>query len=362
MRPRPGRFDQVIPAIIEHDAVSNHTFEAQRLLRAMGFESEIYAAIIGPGTSGRVRPIEDLDDVGARQWLLYQCSIGSPVAERFAAHSGPKILDYHNITPAELVERWIPPLGAESRLGRSQLAKLAPLVEGSFADSAFNAAELASFGFVDPTVVPVLIDAANREMSPDPIVLDRLNSHSGSKWLFVGQVAPHKAQHDIVTAFAVYRELFDHHPELWLVGREMGHGYRSALERYIKALGLSESVKMPGSVPTAELAAYFEAADVFVCLSDHEGFCAPIVEAMSRGLPVIGYATAAVPSTVGAAGVLIDDKDPLFVASVVHELLADAAALAEFEALGRARANELSLERARASFCATIERLSGNRG
>ncbi len=220
----PRRIDQLIPAIIEHDAVSNHTFEAQRLLREMGFESEIYASIIGPGTAGRVRPIDEMPAGAADEWLLYQCSIGSPVADRFLAHPGPKMLDYHNITPAELVERWIPPLADESRLGREQLRVLAPAVAGSFADSPFNAAELATFDFVDPAVVPVLIESANRDAVADSELLGALQRLPGTKWLFVGQIAAHKAQHDIVTAFAAYRELFD--PRGPVVARRAGDGPR----------------------------------------------------------------------------------------------------------------------------------------
>jgi glycosyltransferase involved in cell wall biosynthesis len=352
------RVDQLIPAIIEHDAVSNHTFEAQRLLRAMGFASEIYASIIGPGTAGRVLPIDALDRDGGG-WLLYQCSIGSPVAEIFLAHRGPKMLDYHNITPATLVERWIPPLAAESRLGRAQLPRLAGAVAGSFADSAFNAEELARAGFVDPAVVSVLVEAANREAAPDPEVLERLRARAGGAWLFVGQVAPHKAQHAIVAAFACYRELVDPHAVLWLVGREMGHGYRTAVERYVRSLGLTDAVVMPGSVPTAELAAYYAAADVFVCLSEHEGFCAPVIEAMARRVPVVAYRRAAVPETVGDAGVLLEVTDPLVVASTVAEVLADVPARDELLRRGERRASELDLAHAQEAFRSTVSRIVG---
>ena len=122
---RPESIDQVIPAIVEHDAVSNHTFEAQRLLREMGFASEVYARIIGPGCAGRVRPLAELPSGPAeadRRWVLYQSSIGSPAAEAFAAHPGRKLLDYHNITPAALIERWAPWVRDEVELGRRQLA------------------------------------------------------------------------------------------------------------------------------------------------------------------------------------------------------------------------------------------------
>ncbi len=137
---RPARIDQVIPSIIEHDAVSNHTFVAQILLREMGFVSEIYASIIGPGCAGRVHPLDELPMVeDGSQWILYQCSIGGPTGDVVARHPGRKLLDYHNITPAPLVERWLPPLGEESRLGRRQLQLLAPLVSFAIARSAYNA-------------------------------------------------------------------------------------------------------------------------------------------------------------------------------------------------------------------------------
>lgn len=354
---RPEAIHQVIPAIVEHDAVGNHTFEAQRLLRELGFASEIYARIIGPGCDGRVRPLAELPGDGEREWLLYQSSIGSPAADAFAQHPGRKLLDYHNITPAPLVERWLPPLGDESRLGRRQLASLAPVVPFAFADSAYNAAELTELGFAEARVVPVLVEAGNLEEPPDEAVLERLRAakqRGGADWLFVGQLAPHKAQHDVIKGFAAYRRLVDPSARLHLVGREMGNAYRDALRRLVASLGLSAAVDLPGAVPTGTLAAYYETADVFVCCSSHEGFCVPVIEAMHRGVPVVAFAAAAVPETVGDAGVLLADKVPLTVAATVAELLDDAAARAKLVKAGRARAAGYSLDNARATFRAVV--------
>ncbi len=348
----------MIPSFVEHDAVSNHTAEAQRLLRQMGYESEIYCRIIGPGCDDKVRPLSELPEHGdGSQWVLYQCSIGSPAGDVFAAHPAPKILDYHNITPADLVERWIPPLGDESRLGRRQLATYAPIVRASFADSSYNAAELASFGFTRPGVVPVLVAGGNFDADPDPATLARLRAakeHGGSDWLFVGQVAPHKAQHDIVKAFACYRRQHDPAARLHLVGREMGSAYRDAVRSFADSIGLSGAVDLAGSVTVGELVAYYRSADVFVCCSDHEGFCAPIIESMHRGVPVVAFASAAVPETVGRAGVLLPSKDPLVVASAVNRLLKDAALRAAAAVAGRAQAARYSLDSARAAFRAAI--------
>ena len=354
----PHRIDQMIPSIVEHDAVSNHTFDAQRLLREMGYECDIYAKVLGPGVEGRVRDVAEFrpnPDPG--HWLMYQCSIGSPVADDFAAHPGVKLLDYHNITPARLVDRWLPPLGAEARLGRSQLAELASIVDFAIADSPFNASELVELGYRHAEVVPVLISPGNLTAVPDHALLEEHRGDSGASWLFVGQLAPHKAQHDVIMAFARFRSRFDPNARLFLVGREMGSAYRDALRMFIDALGLNGAVEMPGSVSTERLAAYYALADVFVCLSDHEGFCAPIAEAMSREVPVVAYGVAAVPDTVGDAGLLIEDKDPDFVASVVHELLGAPTLSAALVARGRQQAARFTLERAEATFRETMGRV-----
>jgi glycosyltransferase involved in cell wall biosynthesis len=355
---QPRRIDQVIPSIVEHDAVSNHTFEAQRLLREMGFESEIYCRIIGPGCDDKVQPLSALPvhDDGS-QWLLYQCSIGSPAGDAFAEHPAPKLLDYHNITPAPLVERWIPPLGEESRLGRRQLAGFAPLVHAAFADSAFNASELVAAGYVNTSVVPVLRPGSHHEAEPEEATLARLGEakrDGGADWLFVGQVAPHKAQHDIVKAFACYRRAYDARARLHLVGREMGNAYRDAVRAFAASIGLGEAVELAGAVTAAQLAAYYRSADVFVCCSDHEGFCVPIIEAMHRGVPVVAYGVAAVPETVGAGGVVLPSKDPTLVAAAVHELLDDGALREQARAAGRAQAARYTLEAAQDAFRSSV--------
>ena len=351
---RPQRIDQVIPSVVEHDAVSNHTFEAQAQLRAMGYDSEIYCRVIGPGCHDKVRPLDALPsyDDGS-QWLLYQFSIGSPAGEAFAAHPAPKLLDYHNITPAALVERWLPPLGDECRLGRTQLASWRGLVTASFADSRFNADELCSYGYRNVSVVPVMRPEVHHEAAPDGGLLERLRAakqSGGSDWLFVGQVAPHKAQHDIVKALACYRRAYDPKARLHVVGREMGDGYRNALKSFVASIGLGDAVNIAGSVSVEELAAYYAAADVFVCCSDHEGFCVPVIEAMHRGVPVVAYATAALPETVRGAGVLVPEKDPNLVAAAVRTVVVDPALRAALVATAHERAASFSLDVARQTF------------
>jgi glycosyltransferase involved in cell wall biosynthesis len=355
---RPTRIDQVIPSIVERDAVSHHTLEAQRVLRSLGFVSEIYSVNMGPEMAGRVHPLGELPhEADGRQWVCYQASIGSPAADLFAAHPGPKLLDYHNITPVELVERWMPSLGDEVRLGREQLAALAPEVFLGLGDSAYNTAELDAWGYEQTAVSMLMVDHTNFDVAPDPRSRDELaalKAGGGADWLFVGQMIPHKAHHDVIMGFAAYRKAYDPKARLHLVGRDSCPAYALGIRKLVDALGLSAAVDVAGSVSAPRLAALYEAADVYVCCSDHEGFCAPLLESMHHGLPIVAYAAAAVPETVGAAGVVLPSKEPALVAAAASRVLSDPGLRAALVDAGRERAGSFSAERARQDFASAI--------
>jgi glycosyltransferase involved in cell wall biosynthesis len=356
---RPARIDLVIPSIVERDAVSHHTLEAQAVLHSLGYESEIYALSIGPGLRERVRQLSELDlDEVASSWLCYQASIGSPAADVVARHRGVTIVNYHNITPAPFVERWMPHLGDEVRLGRQQLEALASTVDVGIAVSPFNARELDAWGYRRTTVATLMMDRLNFEIPADAHCAQRLRTAragGGADWLFVGQMLPHKAHHDVVTAFAAYRAAYDPQARLRLVGRDSCQAYALGIELLVDELGLSDCVEIAGSVSPGELAAYYEASDCYVSCSDHEGFGAPLLEAMQRGLPVVAFGAAAVPETVAGAGIVLQSKEPAVVAAAVHEVLTDAALRERLRRAGRERAASFSVDRGRSEFAGAIE-------
>lgn len=360
MSTKPVQIDQVIPTIVERDAVSHHTLEVQQVLRALGFVSEIYALNIGPGMADRVRPLDDLtDDASGRQWLCYQASIGSPAAEVFAAHPGPKLLNYHNITPAPLVERWMPALGEEVRLGRDQLARLASQVPFAIGDSEYNTEELEAWGYKNTATSMLMIDRTNFDVPADRRRRRRLasaRSRGGADWLYVGQFLPHKAHHEVVMAFDAYRRVADPAARLHLVGRESCPAYALAVRKLVAARGLEGSVDFAGSVPAAALAALYECCDVFVSCSEHEGYCAPLLEAMHHGLPFVAYGAGAVPETAGDAGIVLDSKEPLLVAAAVAAVLEDRSLREALATAGRQRAASFTLDRARGAFAETVDR------
>jgi glycosyltransferase involved in cell wall biosynthesis len=297
---------QFLPSLAPRDAIGAHTLAVREVLRTHGVESEIFAGEWHRDLRSEVRSY--------KEWpggtpMLYHAAIGCALGDWIAQRDEPLLLDYHNITPPEYFETWAPETGLLLAQGRAQLSRLAPRARAGLADSHYNACELVRLGVRSTTVVPVFIDPS-RWGELDASHRDHLRrTKRGTDWLFVGRLAANKAQHDLVSAFALYRKVWDPHARLWLVGGTSAGPYQLAIEALIARLDLGDSVVLAGSVTSGELGAYFDAADVFVCLSDHEGFCVPLIEAMWWGLPVVAYAKTAVPETVGDAAVLLEHKD-----------------------------------------------------
>ncbi len=358
------RVDQVIPSLASRDAIGVHTINLRDGLRAVGIDSDIYYGSYTPDVQHEGRSVTELGRAGRQRWLMYQSSIGSPVYDIFVARPEPKLVNYHNITPAPLLQDWEPNVAYEVALGRTQLARLAEHSQFAVADSAFNESELHALGYTNTAVVPLLIDMHKKSDVPDPILTAALESgkkaNGGADLLFVGKISPHKAPHDLVKMLSVLRRLHDPAARLHLVGSPLGETYEPILHTFIDELGLSGAVRFPGSVTPAELEAYFTSADVFVCASDHEGFCVPIAEAMGHGLPIVAYGVAAVPETVGGAGLILPDKSPGLFAAAVNRVLSDAALRDTLSAAGIARAAQFDLPSSVDRFVSLVQQAIGS--
>jgi glycosyltransferase involved in cell wall biosynthesis len=353
------RIDQVIPSLASRDAIGGHVVQLRDLLRSRGFESDIFYGNATPDRLDYGFPVSRLGDRSSTdRVLLYQLSIGSGVADIFRDRGERKFVNYHNITPADLLEAWIPAVGEEVRWGRAQLRDLAPITEFAIADSMYNERELQAAGYRSTTTVPLLLDLDGFAGSPDPTLAARLagqRAGGGSELLFVGKVSPHKGQHDLVKALAAYRRLYDPQARLRLVGGAISDEYRAAVERFADELGLIDAVEIAGSVTHEELIAYYAAADVFVCLSNHEGFCVPLLEAMYHRVPIVAYTNTAVPETVATAGLVLPDKQPARVAAAIHRVVTDQNLR---DALARAaseRVASFALPRVQEGFASALE-------
>ncbi|HEX2699883.1 MAG TPA: glycosyltransferase family 4 protein [Acidimicrobiales bacterium] len=355
---------QFVPTF-EPGAVGGHMLELQRLAReTLGVEAELFAEFVHPAREGQARKHTDYGRrVPARPGdvLVYHVAIGSVVADFVRQRPEALVVDHHNITPPELYERWEPAAAYGCSWGRAQLPELASRTALGVADSAYNEDELRRVGFAATATAPILLDPAvfdSGDTGVDPAALARLvDTKAGADWLFVGRVSPNKCQHDVVKAFAAYRRMYDPAARLHVVGGSSSVAYWAALEGYIDALGLGDAVRLTGAVTAGELLAHYLVADAFVCLSEHEGFCIPLLEAMANRVPIVAFASSAVPGTLGDAGVLLASKRPGTVAAAVHRVLSDAPLRAALVAAGTARLDVFSLPRTRARWLEVLRGL-----
>jgi glycosyltransferase involved in cell wall biosynthesis len=315
---------QFVPTL-EPSAVGAHVLEITRLCHELGIESQTFAEHVRDPWADHGRDFRDYgravparpDDV-----LLYHVAIGSVVADFVRDRPERLVVDHHNITPASWFADWEPAVVHGIAWGRNQLAQLARRTTLGLADSGFNRDELNALGYAPTGVAPILFDTAQLDREVDPVALERLRA-DGAVWLFVGRIAPHKCQHDLIKAFSVYRRVYEPTAVLRIVGASSSDRYVAALHQLVAALQLEDAVELTGSVPAPELAAHYRSADVYVCVSEHEGFCVPLLEAMHHRVPIVAYGTTAVPETLGAGGVCLPGKSPATVAAAVHRVLGD---------------------------------------
>ena len=174
------------------------------------------------------------------------------------------------------------------------------------ADSSYNASELEGFGCKNPVVLPLTIDPDRWKVASNPGILSALRDHGGKNILHVGRLSPNKCIEDILKAFYFYHHKFDTTSKLWIVGHDIDTElYSLELRALCRKLRIHQAVMFTGSVADSELKAFFEGADAYICMSEHEGFCVPLIEALHHKVPVVAYNSSAVPETLGESGVLI---------------------------------------------------------
>ncbi|MCU1468123.1 MAG: Group 1 glycosyl transferase [Actinomycetia bacterium] len=344
---------QFVPTL-EPGAVGAHTLMVRDVLRAAGHTSEVFASEIEPVWADRGAHL--LRDARTRaDVIVYQMAIGSIVGDAVLARDEPIVVNHHNLTPMRYITGWQPVAAHGVAWGRAQLRELATRSRLGVADSSYNEQDLMEAGFTRTTVVPILLDLTSFDVTPAPGPAPR-----GVTWLFVGRLAPNKAQHDIVKAFAAYRQFHNADAHLNLVGGGREDGYARTLQRFIHALGLDDAVTITGSVSDAQLAAHYAAADVFVVCSEHEGFCVPLLESMYHRVPIVAYAATAVPETLGEAGLLLDVKDPCTVAAAVDRVVGDTALRHQLVEAGARRVQDFDLSRTGPAFVEAVTSAAGN--
>ena len=320
---KPVAVHQVLATLGYGDAIGHEVLGIQRVLRAAGYESEIFVETADRRLDDLTVDYLDLPDAShPDNILIHHFSIGSRASRIAYALPDRMVLVYHNITPPEYFVDVHPLLVQLCFLGRRELGLYAQRCDLGLGDSEYNRQELEAIGFAKTAVLPVVPDFSH-------LTRDSSHPHAGQfddDWvnvLFVGRTIPNKRLEDVIRWFHAYKRWFNPRSRLLLVGAQSGfERYVAMLNQLVARLGTGD-VYFLGHVTNAELVDCYESADVFLCASEHEGFCVPLVEAFYMGVPVIAYAATAVPATMDGGGVLVTDKDPIHVAALVDRIVTD---------------------------------------
>jgi L-malate glycosyltransferase len=316
--------NQWVPAAHRGDAIGDSARRVREMLRAAGHESEIYALTIDDALRDDVRPFSE---PGARRGhiTIFHFALPSPMTLAFAALDGIRVLQYHNITPASFFAPYDAQMFRLAALGRQELGALVGRVDLALGDSEFNRQELEEMGFARTGVMPIAVNTDRITSAPRRPALEHILGDGLINILFVGRIVPNKRIEDHIRLAEVYKRYIDSYYRFVFVGRYEGLPRYYAMIRalIVQYRMLPERFVFTGAVPDDDLAAYYRKADAYVSLSEHEGFCVPLVEAMAADVPVLAYAAGAVPETLGGAGVLFAPKDLELAAEMLGTLVYD---------------------------------------
>ncbi|HBF68050.1 MAG TPA: hypothetical protein DDW20_01855 [Firmicutes bacterium] len=310
------KIHQFHPSIVKGDAISNEVFLIQKILLKKNYSSEIFADNIGDSLENKVKKLDSIN-VSKNDILIIHHSMGFDSFDKIIHLPCKKILIYHNITPEHFFENEY--IKKYVRIGLKQTEQYKDYIDFAYADSNYSRRELISMGYKDVGVLPV-------QISLDRFTNIDVNNELDKKLkqqeniLFTGRIVKNKKQIDVIKTFKLYREFFNKNAKLFLVGDKSNAEYLAQVEKYIKNNGLEESVILPGKVSEQDLKTYYLNASVFLCMSEHEGFGVPLLEAMKLKVPVIAYDSSAIKETMDIGGITFEEKNYSLIAALIDEI------------------------------------------
>jgi glycosyltransferase involved in cell wall biosynthesis len=315
------KVNQWVPAAHKGDAIGDSARRVRDLLHAMGHDSELYALTIDDELRGNVREFSH-PEAKTGDITIFHFALPSPMSAEFGALRRGRVLQYHNVTPARFFAPYEPALYRLASIAREELAGLANVTDLALGDSEYNRQELEGLNFSKTGVMPIAVNMKRLTGAPPQPVLDEMLDDGFVNFLFVGRIAPNKKLEDHIKLAEQYKRYIDPYYRFIFVGRyDVVPRYYAAIRALMDEYKmLPERFVFTGPVPDAELAAYYRASSVYISLSEHEGFCVPLLEAMAMDVPVLAYSTAAVPDTLGGAGIQFAPKDLEYAAELMGML------------------------------------------
>ena len=318
------RVDQLIPAYHRGDAIGDTATHMKEFLLSQGFQSDIYCLSHDQNLEAESRPFVNFPAPDPSDVTIYHFALPSVITPAFIKLPSRKVIIYHNITPEKFFWEFNPEMVRLTRLGREELSSLVPHVELALADSEFNRKELQELGFAQCEVFPLFIDF-NKYQKPASQFLYEFFKDGRTNILFVGRIVPNKKIEELIKVVFYYKKYISPMVRLLIVGKtaSLPNYYESLIQLADEFYLDPQEICFTGHIPNEEMFALYRAADVFLSMSEHEGFGLPFVESMIFDLPIIAFNCTAVPYTLMDAGVLINHKQVDMVAELVNKVAHD---------------------------------------
>ncbi|WP_027396830.1 glycosyltransferase family 4 protein [Anaerovibrio lipolyticus] len=334
---------QIAHALTKDDAASRQLINMDSMFRELGYDTAMYAHKVDSQLGDAVQTMEvfqaEKEDI-----VIYHMTTGTSFNDWVAKYPQKIVMYYHNITPAKFFfgNAW----GSWWKCikGRRQLKKIVKNTFFSWAASEYSRKELEELGLKHTKELSIAVEPEKyTHYEPIQEMLDKYNDDV-TTLLMVGRGVPHKKLDEAIAAIAWYKENISEKIRLVLAGN-IKPSYGKKLHKMVQQLKVDENVIFTGKISNEELCTWFRITAGVLSLSEHEGFCVPLVEGMIFEKPVFAYACSAVPETLGNAGVLIQDKSPKNIATIIHDVLEDENKLAELFKGRKQRLEELSCKK-----------------
>lgn len=353
------RIIQFLPTLAFGDAVGNDTIALKKAMQELNYDTSIYAEVVDQRlpkhtASDLCNGMPKLDNSDI---ILYHMSTGSKLNYSLEQYACRKIMIYHNITPPEFFHGYNAQAEANAQYGLDGLQNLASKIDYCLADSKFNQQDLKKAGFTCPIDIrPILIPFADYEKKPDSFIIKKYSQENWTNIIFVGRIAPNKKHQDIIKIFAFYKKYINPKSRLIFVGNAGGmEKYYHRLVKYVEALELNDVI-FTGHIKFSEILAYYHIADIFLCMSEHEGFCVPLVEAMYFNIPVIAYQSCAIPWTMGNSGIVVKSKNPAEISLLIDKIVKHKNLRNQIIANQQERLKDFQYEKIKAIFARQLEK------
>lgn len=335
---------QLVHTLSYGDAISGEVLALHRTFQSQGTQSEIYAINIHPEYRSIAKDYQSFPRTCSGEIILHY-SLGSPLNDLYRSVQGvSKTLIYHNLTPSRWFQGINPRIVKDIEDGVRELPQLCRISDRIIADSKFNASEIQAIG-CSAEVLLLPFDPERWKVARREGIYSMLKADSTLHVLHVGRIAPNKRIEDIIKTFYFLHHHINKDSRLWLCGIDIDTElYSFALKRLIHEFHLENVVQFTGGTGDEEIRAFYEGSSVYLCMSEHEGFCLPLVEAMHFGLPVVAYDSSAVPETLGNGGILVSEKRDAEIAELINKIHTDSALREKMISTGKKRVEDFSYD------------------